>query len=307
MPETQELEARILPLIGAGLAGLSGLSSLFRGRDLELEAREPEPETQELEARILPLIGAGLAGLSGLSGLFRGRDLELDAREPDTQELEARVLPLLVPGIAAALTGVAAGAPLIPLLQRPRRELGPEARDSEPETQELEARILPLILPGLAAAAAVAPLLPGFPRPKRELSDDLFSREPQALDEAYYQDLNARVLPALLPAITNGLSGLSAITPLIPSFVNRQRELSDDLSAREPQDVDEVYYQDLDARVLPALLPAITNGLSGLSAITPLIPSFVNRPKREPSPEPQFIPTMMRFPPTHPPFRFPVA
>lgn len=73
-PETQELEARIIPLIGAGIAGLSGLSSLFRGRDLEFEAREYEPETQDLEAQILPAlppgITAGLAGLSSITALI---------------------------------------------------------------------------------------------------------------------------------------------------------------------------------------------------------------------------------------------
>ena len=242
-PETQELDARLLPLLGAGISGISGLASLFRGRDLELEAREPEAETQELEARIIPLIGAGIAGLSGLSSLFRGRDLELEAREPEpeTQELDARVLPLLIPGIAAGLTAVAAGAPLVPLLNRPKRE-------PEPETQELEARILPLILPGLAAAAAVAPLIPGFPKPKRELSEELFSRESEP--EAW---------------------------------------------AEWAQSVGD--HQELEARVLPALLPGITAGLAGLSSITPLIPNFVNRPKREPSPEPQGFPLSRLRPP----------
>ena len=129
-----------------------------------------------------------------------------------------------------------------------------------------------MVLPGLAAAAALAPLLPGFPKPKRELSDELFSREPQVEGE---QELDARVIP--LPAITAGLAGLSSITPLIPSFVNRpKREVTEEFDARE-------FSEELDARVLP--LPAITAGLAGLSSITPLIPSFVNRPKREPEPQ----------------------
>ena len=253
--------------------------------------------------------------------LLQARDLGLEVREPepDTQELEARVLPLLVPGIAAALTGVAAGAPLVPLLQRPKREPEPETqelearilpligaglaglsglsglfrgrdlelevRETEPETQELEARILPLVLPGLAAAAAVAPLIPGFPKPKRELSEDLFSREPQALDEVYYQDLNARVIPALLPAITNGLSGLSAITPLIPSFVNRpKREPSP-----EPQSCEQLPGIRLYNRE-PSPEPQHCISEPGIYLYN-----------REPSPEPQFWP----FPPDYPPFRTP--
>ena len=162
----------------------------------------------------------------------------------------------------AGLTGIAAGAPLIPLLKRPKREaefetqeleariapllglglaglsglatgafLKPQPkREAEPETEELEARLAPLILPGLAAAASLAPFIPGFPKPKRELSDELFSREPQVEGE---QELDARVIP--LPAITAGLAGLSAITPLIPSFVNRPK--------REPSPELEMWYR----------------------------------------------------------------
>ena len=226
-----------------------------------------------------------IGGAAAIANFFRGHDLsdesELEAR--DVQELETRVIPLLVPGLAAALTGVAAGAPLIPLLNKPKRE-------PEPETQELEARIFPLILPGLAAAAAVAPLIPGFPKPKRDISDDLFSREPE-----FKNELEARILPALLPAITNVLGGASSITPLIPNFVNRpKREVSDDLLgvvfSREPQTWAEVaesvadHYtkrepsQELEARFLFDLF----SNLRGLTSITPL---GVRPNKREPSPE----------------------
>ena len=215
--------------------------------------------------------------------LLRARDLGLEVREPepDTQELEARVLPLLVPGIAAALTGVAAGAPLVPLLQKPKRE-------PKPETQELEARILPLIGAGITGLSGLAGLFRG-----RDLELEVRETEPET------QELEARILPLVLP----GLAAAAAVAPLIPGFPKPKRELSDELFLRaaEPEGLDEEPSQDLEARILPA----ITNVLSGLSSVTPLVPSFVNRPKREPSPQFRPFSTLSRYLPTHPPYDAP--
>ena len=65
------------------------------------------PRIRDLEARFVPPIANADAWFAN-----HGRDLE------------ARVLP--IPAIVAGLMGVAAGAPLIPLFQKPKREPEPQ-------------------------------------------------------------------------------------------------------------------------------------------------------------------------------------
>jgi len=158
-------------------------------------------------------------------------------------ELDARILP--IPALAAGLMGIAAGAPLIPLFQKPKREVGPEdlearhwslgtlvgelihgkpKRDLEGEHQDLEARIIPF-LPAIAAGIGGTVLGSMFSKPKRDIG-------------AENQELEARVHPLLLP----GLAAAGAIAPLFfPS--KPKRELSDELFSREPSPELESWYR----------------------------------------------------------------
>ena len=196
---------------------------------------------QELEARIIPFLPAIAAGIGGtvLGSMFSKPKRDV----AETENLDARVLP--IPAIVAGLTGLAAAAPLVPLFQKPKREVGSEdlearhwslgtlvgelihgkpKRDLEGEHQDLEARIIPF-LPAIAAGIGGTVLGSMFSKPKRDIG-------------AENQELEARVHPLLLP----GLAAAGAIAPLFfPS--KPKRELSDELFSREPSPELESWYR----------------------------------------------------------------
>ena len=240
------------------MAGLTGIAAgaplvpLFQKPKRDLEGEHQDLENRELEARffgalVKPLIAAA-------SGLIKPKrelsdDLFLrDLNDVEARELEARFFGALVKPLIAAASGWI----------KPKRDLDGEHQDLE--DRELEARFFGALVKPLIAAAS------GLIKPKRELSDDLFLRD---LDGVEARELEARFFGALVKPLIAAAS----------AWIKPKRELSDELFLREPEFENDGSSHDLDARVLP--LPAITAGLAGLASLTPLIPSLVNRPKRE--------------------------
>ena len=210
-------------MIGAGLAGLSGLTSLFKGRDLsddainggalnDLFSREPEPQAWAELAQAI------------------GDHSVTPTRREETHELQARFLPLILAKLFK----------------------GRELEASEPETQELEARFLPLVGAGLAGLSGIAGLFKG-----RDLSDDitnindLLSREPEP--QAWAELIQAIGDNSVTPTRREETQELQArFLPLILAKLFKGRELE----ARET----ETETQELQARFLPLIFAKLFKG-----------------------------------------------